>query len=43
MFQVPGRASTAVFTAAGTTTAPQVLTATSVPERQIQFGLKLIF
>jgi len=43
MFQVPSRQNTAVFTAAGVSTAPQVLTTTSVPERQIQFGLKLIF
>ena len=43
MFSVPARASTAVFTAAGASTAPQVLTATSVPERQVQFGMKLIF
>ena len=43
MFQVPSRQSTAVFSANGTPQSPQVLTATSVPERQIQFGLKLIF
>jgi hypothetical protein len=43
MFEVPSRASSAVFTAAGAATSPQILTATSVPERQIQFGLKLIF
>lgn len=43
MFEVPGRSNTAVFTAAGNSISPQVLTSISVPERQIQFGLKLIF
>jgi hypothetical protein len=42
-FQVPSRAASAVYNAAGTPLASQILTATSAPERQIQFGLKLIF
>lgn len=43
MFQVPGRSSTGVFNATGTPLTSQILTATSVDEREIQFGLKLIF
>ena len=43
MFQVPSRQASAVFNAAGTPLSSQILTATSVPERQIQFGLKVIF
>ena len=43
MFQVPSRSSTAVFNATGTPLASQILTATSVDERELQFGLKLIF
>jgi hypothetical protein len=43
MFQVPGRTSTGVFNATGTPLTSQILTATSVDEREIQFGLKLIF
>ena len=43
MFQVPGRTSTAVFNATGTPLTPQVLKQTSVDERELQFGLKLIF
>jgi len=43
MFQVPSRASTAVFNATGASLSSQILTATSVRNRQIQFGLKLIF
>jgi hypothetical protein len=43
MFQVPSRSSLAFFNASGTATQSQLLSLTSVPERQIQFGLKLIF
>jgi hypothetical protein len=43
MFQVPNRASLAIFNASGASQSSQILTLTSVPERQIQFGLKLIF
>jgi hypothetical protein len=43
MFQVPNRASLAIFNATGIPQSSQILTTTSVPERQIQFGLKLIF
>jgi hypothetical protein len=43
MFQVPSRASLAIFNASGAQVSSQILTATSAPERQIQFGLKLIF
>ena len=43
MFQVPSRTSTAVFNATGTALTSQILTATSVDEREIQFGLKLVF
>lgn len=43
MFAAPARASTAIFTNTGGTANPQVLTATSVPERQMQFGAKFIF
>lgn len=43
MFQVPSRQSSAVFNATGTPLTSQILSLTSVPERQIQFGLKLIF
>jgi hypothetical protein len=43
MFQVPSRASLAIFNATGAPVTSQILTATSAPERQIQFGLKLIF
>jgi hypothetical protein len=43
MFQVPSRSSTGVFNATGTPLASQILTATSVNERELQFGLKLIF
>jgi len=43
MFQVPSRSSTAVFSATGGAQSSQILTATSVEERELQFGLKLIF
>jgi hypothetical protein len=43
MFQVPSRTSTAVFNATSTPLTSQILTATSSDEREIQFGLKLIF
>ena len=43
MFQVPNRSSLAIFNASGAPVTSQILTTTSVPERQIQFGLKLIF
>jgi hypothetical protein len=43
MFQVPSRSSLAIFNASGASVTSQILTATSAPERQIQFGLKLIF
>lgn len=43
MFQVPSRTSLAIFNATGAPVSSQLLTLTSVPERQIQFGLKLIF
>lgn len=43
MFQVPSRTSTAVFNATGGALDSQILTATSVDEREMQFGLKLIF
>ncbi|MEO6817831.1 MAG: TonB-dependent receptor, partial [Edaphobacter sp.] len=42
-FQVPSRTASALFNAVGTPLTTPVLTATSVAERQIQFGLKLIF
>jgi hypothetical protein len=42
-FVVPTRTSAAVFNASGTPLSPAVLTQTSTPERQIQFGLKIIF
>jgi hypothetical protein len=43
MFQVPGRTSSAIFSNLGVASTPQTLTATSVDERELQFGLKLIF
>jgi hypothetical protein len=43
MFQVPSRASTVLFNNTGAPTSSQQLSATSVPERQIQFGAKVIF
>jgi hypothetical protein len=43
MFQVPSRASSAIFSNLGVASTPQTLTATSVEERELQFGLKLIF
>ena len=48
-FQVPSRANTTIYSGSKDPTLPgaatnlQLLTATSVPERQIQFGLKIIF
>ena len=43
MFQVPSRQSSVLFTNTGAASTAQQLTATSVPERQLQFGAKLIF
>jgi len=43
MFQVPGRTNTGIFSSVGAPQSQQVLTATSVPERQMQFGVKVIF
>ena len=43
MFEVPSRSSTAVFNATGSALSSQILTATSVDEREMQFGLKVIF
>jgi hypothetical protein len=48
-FQVPARANSVIYKAstnpavAGAASNLQLLTVTSTPERQIQFGLKLIF
>ncbi len=42
-FAVPGRSNSTVFNAKGAALTPAVLTAVAAPERQIQFGLKLIF
>jgi hypothetical protein len=43
MFQAPSRTSSAIFNNLGVASTPQTLTATSVDERELQFGLKLIF
>ena len=42
-FQVPSRTNAVVYNASGTPTDLQQLTATSTAERQLQFGLKIIF
>ena len=43
MFGVPSRTSAVVFNAIGSPVSSQILTTTSVDERELQFGLKLIF
>jgi hypothetical protein len=43
MFQAPSRTSSAIFNNLGVASTPQTLTATSVDERELQFGMKLIF
>jgi hypothetical protein len=43
MFQVPSRQASVLFNNTGTPVSAQQLTTTSVPERQIQFGAKVVF
>lgn len=43
MFAAPARANTAIFSNVGVPAAPQTITQTSVPQRELQFGAKLVF
>jgi hypothetical protein len=42
-FSVPNRTNSAIFNASGQSLNPDVLTTTSTTNRELQFGLKLIF